>query len=118
MSEKEKKAVIDLLSLLGLSLDSLIIEEFHHAPKLPIDQLCEHQRPHRLILSIKAPLEQEDLFQASNCTTQIKRTNIMQQKMAFFVMPPKSNNSVHLEDTKSSWIPITKEDNLQNGLDF
>ena len=36
----------------------------------------------------------------------------MQQKMAFFVMPPKSNNSVHLEDTKSSWIPITKEGNL------
>ena len=85
---------------------------YGEAPKLPIDQLCEHQWPHRLILSIKAPLEQEDLFQASNCTTQIKRTNIMQQKMAFFVMPPKSNNSVYLEDTKSSWIPITKEGNL------
>ena len=36
----------------------------------------------------------------------------MQQKMAFFVMPPKSNNSAQLQDTKSSWIPIVKEGNL------
>ena len=101
-SEKEKKAITDLLSLLGLNLDGLIIEEV--PSKLPIDQ----QQQHKLILSIKAPLDQEDLFQPSDCT-QIKRSCNMQQKMAFFIMPSLTNIGIGAEESKTSWIQAMKE---------
>ena len=102
-SEKEKKAITDLLSLLGLNLDGLIIED---VPKLPIDQ--QQQQEHKLILSIKAPLDQEDLFQPSDCT-QIKRSCNMQQKMAFFIMPSLTNIGIGAEESKTSWIQALKE---------
>ena len=102
-SEKEKKAITDLLSLLGLNLDGLIIED---VPKLPIDQ--QQQQEHKLILSIKAPLDQEDLFQPSDCT-QIKRSCNMQQKMAFFIMPSLTNIGIGTEESKTSWIQALKE---------
>ena len=104
-SEKEKKAITDLLSLLGLNLDGLIIED---VPKLPIDQQQQQQQEHKLILSIKAPLDQEDLFQPSDCT-QIKRSCNMQQKMAFFIMPSLTNIGIGAEESKTSWIQALKE---------
>ena len=76
----------------------------------PSDHFRAEQQ-HRLILSIKAPLDQEDLFQPSNCTTQIKRgsNKYMQQKVAFFIMPPTFPNAGTLENAKTPWVPNIKE---------
>ena len=76
----------------------------------PSDHFRAEQQ-HRLILSIKAPLDQEDLFQPSNCTTQIKRgsNKYMQQKVAFFIMPPTFPNAGTLENAKTPWVPDIKE---------
>ena len=76
----------------------------------PSDHFRAEQQ-HRLILSIKAPLDQEDLFQPSNCTTQIKRgsNKYMQQKVAFFIMPPTVPNAGTLENAKTPWVPNIKE---------
>ena len=76
----------------------------------PSDHLRAEQQ-HRLILSIKAPLDQEDLFQPSNCTTQIKRgsNKYLQQKVAFFIMPPTFPNAGTLENAKTPWVPNIKE---------
>ena len=79
----------------------------------PSDHFRAEQQ-HRLILSIKAPLDQEDLFQPSNCTTQIKRgsNKYMQQKVAFFIMPPTFPNAGTLENAKTPWAPNIKEGNM------
>ena len=76
----------------------------------PSDHFRAEQQ-HRLILSIKAPLDQEDLFQPSNCTTQIKRgsNKYLQQKVAFFIMPPTFPNAGTLENAKTPWVPNIKE---------
>ena len=75
-SDKEKKAITDLLSLLGLSLDGLIIEE--EESKLPVRPI-----DHQLILSIKAPLAEEELL------AQVKH----QQKVALILFPHSSDHS-------------------------
>ena len=76
----------------------------------PSDHFRAEQQ-HRLILSIKAPLDQEDLFQPSNCTTQIKRgsNKYMHQKVAFFIMPPTFPNAGTLENAKTPLVPYIKE---------
>ncbi len=63
-SEREKEAVTDLLSLLGLSLNGLIIEK--QAPKLLLKSSSNHAQAQAtsLILNIKAPssLVNDDLL--------------------------------------------------------
>ena len=58
MSGPERQAISDLLSLLGLSLDGLIIEE---VPKLPLS--LSKPIDQQLILSIRAPVAKEDLVE-------------------------------------------------------
>lgn len=89
-SERQKKALTELISLLGLSLDGLIIESVARpiTAKLAGPILKED---HQLILSIKAPLAKEDL-------REMKRPPA-HQKMTLFLLPASQD----VKSLRCSW---------------
>ena len=97
MSGPERKAISDLLSLLGLSLDGLIIEEVPKLPPRPTMLPTVLSKPidQQLILSIRAPVAKEDLLEIKRPkTSPIEPTS---STSMFFLEDPVNKNPWNLE---------------------
>ena len=97
MSGPERQAISDLLSLLGLSLDGLIIEEVPKLPPmqptaLPLSKPIDQQ----LILSIRAPVAKEDLLEMKSRAKTLVTASSSEASM-FFLEEPVNKNPWSLE---------------------